>query len=256
MTWLTTLTTNNSLQTYYVSLTPEQYYECRFNQSIPAGTRVSESRQITGAISDLIVASVDLPVAEVKTSSEGLHIKRAVPAILMHEAGRLVSPEDLLADRKKKIAQFRRVVEGFREKSKLNKFAISTTEDPKLYMFDSIDDENVRLLHFGRITEVVQKIVEKRAELGAISQIPTWRSREMADLVRYDNAVVYLRNIGLATDPTKLQQILRAALGESQHTQKVSWAACLKQIHPQIAKIYNGLEGFYDLNWVKHMIQR
>jgi hypothetical protein len=255
MNWLkkafTTVT--NQPGAYYTVVSPPEFYEWRFRQVIPKGTKFTEKMPRSDAFTEgKVIAYASLPPESLSKSGAMLELSDDTPGMIDLTAGEILSPKEVMAKYQQIKVAFDHALDGFRQSTETQKYFTSVEEKPKLYRVLNSSVATVELQNFGPVKELKEKFAEVQSRLQKESYHKKWRAYEMENFRRFENYMMVLQNPTVPIDAPKMEFLLRVAGSKPIQTRKIPWMQCFLEISTEAKNMNNQIAAFNSLSWVKH----
>ncbi len=241
---------------YYTVVHPVDFYEWRFTGTIPKGTKFYGKLPRTEVIADgLIIASANLSSDNLESLNRGYKLKSDFSGPISIKVGQLSSPKEVMSKYQDIDDRISRHVDDFKTNIAIRQFVVSRTDNPHLYKVTNQTNEELELLSYGPLEDVLEKVSVVHSALAFDSSQKKGRSHEMADFIRYDNIMNFVKDSSLPVDCPKMQYLIDKANIEPVKTRRLSCRECLLETSPDYRSLQKTLDRFNSMQWVKFTLQ-
>lgn len=237
---------------YYVVVSPIQFYEWRFAGVVPEGTKCSKLLPPSDIITyDQVIASIIAQPHQLNRQKTETTLGEDVKTSVVLKVGQLQNPTELLQRYHNLLSEFSKKFEGFKSTSITQQYIISRQAEPRLYRLTTEAEDSVKMEYFGAVKEISENIAELRTLLQNKAQVKSGRAYEMADFRKVENIYTYINNVGIPIDPTRFQLLIRESNVQPQRTRHLSWKECYLELTPEAQDMYDKINHFQSLKWVQ-----
>jgi len=239
---------------YYTAITPEEYYEWKFTETIPKGTLLSRDLPSSHIFNKgLVVVSTASQVPDdcLVKSKKDMRLIKDTRAEILFNVGQILSPKELIDKHERLSDKFRANLHSFQLHLINKKYITGGSKKHNLYRLADHNDTSVSMASFGELTEVLERLAVVQVKLGDAANTKSGRAYEMADSMRFDKIMNLLRQRHMPTDSVSMDFLLRTANIKSTHTKDISWSDCFTEISPEALSLKDRLDGFRNLKWVQ-----
>jgi hypothetical protein len=255
MSWFRHVIESQDTDSYYATVSPEQFYELRFTQTIPKHTVVSKRLPSSRIYNENgIMVSVAMPKNSLMKTKAGMKVREDTKSEVVLLAGAIISPKELIEKYKRLTKSFESGLDSFKRKSNINDFLPQVSNKSMVYKIGSFDDNEVELLNFGEVDEVYEKLSIAQINISSSSKIRTGRAYEMSDAMKFEDIMSTARQNNVPFDTTKFQFLVQKAGLKPNNNKKISWCECYMEICPDAKALHERISKFNDLQWVRHTL--
>lgn len=258
MSWLTRAftTVNNDPESYYATISPIEFYEWRFLQSVPKGARVHVKMPRSDVFTEnQVIVSAKLPPSILAEKDGSFEVTEDTPAAVYLTVGQVASPLEVVSKFTKLKDEFSRALSEFKRTTDTQKYFTSINDDPKLYRVKSSTEENVTLQLLGTVDEVREKLNNTLEQLGGKTSDRKWRAHEMETYRKFENYMTMLENSAVPIDATKMEFLLTTAQIDPAQKRTMPWKQCFLEISTDAQDLQTKLQLFNSMKWVQHTMQ-
>jgi len=242
---------------YYTVLSPEEFYEWRFNEKAPKGSlftlRLPPSDIFTEG---KIIATALLSDEKLEKKAHGWQLKESAPVKVMLRVGYMPSPQELIEKYKGFQSNFDRGLDRFKEDLATRIYIDSQTEKPHLFRLAHWDGDSVTLHNFGSIKDLVEAFAAVREVLSQEVMDKIGRAHEMEDFRRYENVMTFTNNSHLHVDASKMDRLLETSGVKSLQTKTLTWKECFLEASHGAKLLNEALVDFHSNKWVQAVTAR
>lgn len=233
---------------YYTAIDPGEFYEWKLHGFIPK-ERVFTKRLPPSDIftRGLVIATARIPREFLDKSDFGYTTNRNINADIFVQAGQIQTPKELI-DRYYRIRQnFNHSIEKIKDNSSTRSYFIS---DGTLYKIVQSNNQ-AKILNYGLIKDLLEKLSQVQKQLSKQSAQKKGRSYEMEDFLRFENAILFIKNDHIPVDSSKIDILLRISKIDPVSSYDASWEDCLLKTSQSAKQLKDLLDRYESLNWVK-----
>lgn len=235
-------------KSFYAVVDPYDFYEYKHLQTIPIGTLFTKQLPPTEIVATgKIVISVKVDSSIFKRENNHFILQQAideVPTILL---GQIPSAQELRSQynhmQKERLVK----ISSFKENSKSLHFYVDADI---LYRVTS-DNINAMVYNFGKIADVIETLEQHREKLKKESDTKKGRAHEMDLFMRYNNALSYIKALGLSYNNEKLNYLISEAKIEPRFQNKLSWEQCYYKFGDGAKRLVDRIQQLSCKAWLK-----
>lgn len=256
MSWLVKALSimNPSNDRYYTSVDPFEFYEWRFTQKIPRGTKFAHTLPTTeSCISGLLIVAAKIPDSVLEKIDGHLRLRVDTPWDAMTiTAGEISSPQEIFHKQAAVREQFSRNLNAFKASMISQKFFISSEEKPKLYKVNSWSDNSVHVKLYAELKELNEIFSKSLSELQKQAAKKHGRSYENEKAMKFENFMAYLRADNQTVDGVKISYLLENSGVSIQNGFDIAWKDLYLRSSQEAQKVSRAIDVFNNLSWVKY----
>jgi hypothetical protein len=254
MNWIKQAFTNINISpnTYYCAITPVEFYEWRFNASVPAGVKLHSQMLRSDLLADnKIIASIQLPNFQ-RPKESIFKLEKSVPASITLASGSLQSPKEIIAKFAQIGQDFERKLQFFKQNTETQRYFTSGDSELNLYRVAKSTNDQVHLELLGKIKDIKKKFGQKFDQIGDQTSAKKGRAYELEQYRKYENYLMFIENSAMSIDGPKMDYLLTIAQIKPQQTRTIPWDQCFIEVSAEAKNLRAQIDLFNSMKWVKH----
>ncbi len=240
---------------FYTAITPEEYYEWKFTETIPKGTLLSHqlpsSKIFNRGLVVVSTSTVVPPECLVKSNNNSMRVTKDTRAEILFNVGQILSPRELIDKHRRLADRFNSELHSFQLHLLNKKYITGGAKKPDLYRVSEYDDNNISMSNFGALEEVLEGMVKTQVKLAEHASHKHGRAYEMADSIKFNQLINLLKQGHLPVDSVSMDFLINTSNIKPSHTKKISWKECYTEIVPEAQSLHTRINDFHNLKWVQ-----
>lgn len=235
---------------YYTVVDPGEFYEWKFANIIPKGKVFTKRLPPSDAFTDgMIIATARLPDSVLEKNNFGFKTNQDVDTEIFLQAGQIQSPIELLNRYHRIKENFKFSIEQFKKSCQVRPYFSSY--DKNFYRIVSGDSNGVKILNYGPVKVLMDKLSSVRKLLSKESIIKKGRAHELEYFRRFENAMTFMENGNIPLDAGKIDTLLNIAQIHPEQSHKLDWESCFIKVSSDAGGNKALLDRYKALSWVR-----